>query len=493
MNAVLNYLIEANAGIIVFLVLYRVLLKNETNFSFRRAYLLGGLFISMFFPLITLPGNASIPTISNLMPVYWLPELVVGNSSAAAAATTTTGWPLLSYLYVAGIIICLVKFLIEFLQLVNLIRKSPHRKGIIEIESNMVAFSFFHFIFIGNATSLSPHDKEKIIKHERAHQQLGHSVDLLLLEILRILFWFNPALNVYKKELCTVHEFQADEKAIEENDIQTYCSLLARVALMSADFSLANHFNNSLTIKRITMINTMKTKMRWWKPAVVVPVAAAFFFAVACQDQVMEEIKDASKTASVATQIPLEVQSRLAELQQQNPNKKYEVLSFDQDDYAKMKNLEKNSTGSSYVEVIKIHDKSFEKNGASQSYVILEKSEQVNQLADLTMTGDEIFMIVEESATPVVGMEAYYKEIRSIMSYPAEARKNGVSGKVFVEFVVQTDGTLADLKVLKGIGAGCDEEAMRAIKEAGLWNPGKQKGKLVKQRMVMPVSFSLGG
>jgi TonB family protein len=311
--------------------------------------------------------------------------------------------------------------------------------------------------------------------------------------VIRILFWFNPLIHEYKKEICTVHEFQADEYAIhDKHDIQTYCNLLARVALKSADFSIANHFNNSLTLKRITMMNTTKQKLQWWKQAAMIPIAASFFFLVACQDQIMEEIKDATKTATIATEIPLEVKARLSELTEKNPTKKYEVLRFEEADYDKMRKLEKQNNTASYFEVIKIHDSDFEKTGASQSYLILEKNSETNQLAEVTKTDDDIFLVVEETAMPVEGMEAYYSKIGSEMNYPTEARSKGISGKVFVEFVIEKNGTISDMKVLKGIGEGCDEEAMRALKAAGLWKPGKQKGVPVRQRMVMPISFSLG-
>jgi protein TonB len=124
--------------------------------------------------------------------------------------------------------------------------------------------------------------------------------------------------------------------------------------------------------------------------------------------------------------------------------------------------------------------------------LILEKNSETNQLAEVTKTDDDIFLVVEETAMPVEGMEAYYSKIGSEMNYPTEARSKGISGKVFVEFVIEKNGTISDMKVLKGIGEGCDEEAMRALKAAGLWKPGKQKGVPVRQRMVMPISFSLG-
>ncbi|MDX2303291.1 MAG: energy transducer TonB [Microscillaceae bacterium] len=104
---------------------------------------------------------------------------------------------------------------------------------------------------------------------------------------------------------------------------------------------------------------------------------------------------------------------------------------------------------------------------------------------------DEIFLIVEESAAPEGGMEAFYKELGTKIEYPKQARRMGVEGRVFVQFVVDKDGSLTDIKVLKGIGAGCDEEAIRALKEMKKWKPGKQRGRPVKQRMSIPVFFKL--
>lgn len=105
---------------------------------------------------------------------------------------------------------------------------------------------------------------------------------------------------------------------------------------------------------------------------------------------------------------------------------------------------------------------------------------------------DEIFTIVEESAAPKGGMGAFYQYVRDKMKYPPQARRMGIDGKVFVEFVVNKDGSITDVKAIKGIGAGCDEEAVRVVKAAAAWKPGKQRGKPVKQRMVLPITFKLG-
>jgi len=117
-----------------------------------------------------------------------------------------------------------------------------------------------------------------------------------------------------------------------------------------------------------------------------------------------------------------------------------------------------------------------------EAVTVVEEKEEV----------DDIFSVVEETATPKGGMPAFYKYIGEKMKYPAQARRMGVEGKVFVQFVIGKDGSINDVKVIKGIGAGCDEEAARIIQASPAWNPGKQRGKAVRQRYTLPISFKLG-
>ena len=98
----------------------------------------------------------------------------------------------------------------------------------------------------------------------------------------------------------------------------------------------------------------------------------------------------------------------------------------------------------------------------------------------------EIFVIVEQSPELIGGLEGLQKKIR----YPEIAKKAGVEGRVFLQFVVDEQGNVHDPVVTRGIGAGCDEEAIRAIQGAK-FKPGKQRGKAVKVKMSLPVTFRL--
>jgi len=104
---------------------------------------------------------------------------------------------------------------------------------------------------------------------------------------------------------------------------------------------------------------------------------------------------------------------------------------------------------------------------------------------------DEIFTIVEETATPKGGMAAFYKFVGSKLKYPPQANRMGVEGKVYVEFVINRDGSIVDARVVRGIGAGCDEEAVRVVASSPAWNPGKQRGKAVRQKYTLPIIFKL--
>lgn len=103
---------------------------------------------------------------------------------------------------------------------------------------------------------------------------------------------------------------------------------------------------------------------------------------------------------------------------------------------------------------------------------------------------EQIFEVVEEQPTPEGGMDAFYKFISKELRYPAQANRMGVEGRVFVQFIVDENGNVSEVKAVKGIGAGADEEAVRVIKLTK-WNPGKQRGRAVKVRMIMPVLFKL--
>ena len=263
----LNYCIEANVGITVILIFYFLLLRKENHFNFKRLYLLTGIITSLLFPLITIQTSASLlPSFSQTFSSFVLPELLIlGNNSIETSAVQLSYWSIVRGVYFFIVIILLLNVIAKLFRLHAFIKNTSLQNHganfkIIENLNEPYSFSFFRFIIIGN--TYSQEEKQHVIAHEMVHVKKFHSLDILLVEFLKIIFWFNPAVYILKKIFTSIHEFEADEAAVENCDVNQYCSLLARVALQSAHYPIANYFNNSLTLKRIAMIKTVKKELR---------------------------------------------------------------------------------------------------------------------------------------------------------------------------------------------------------------------------------------
>ena len=105
---------------------------------------------------------------------------------------------------------------------------------------------------------------------------------------------------------------------------------------------------------------------------------------------------------------------------------------------------------------------------------------------------DEPFIFVETMPKPEGGVLAFMKYLAKKIKYPRQARTMGIEGKVFVEFVIDETGKIVNVRTIKGIGAGCDEEAERVLRDAPAWSPGKQRGVPVKVKKILPINFQLG-
>ena len=122
---------------------------------------------------------------------------------------------------------------------------------------------------------------------------------------------------------------------------------------------------------------------------------------------------------------------------------------------------------------------------AAQTYVPVLVEEAPEPVAE------EIFTFVEEYPEFPGGEKALYEYIKNNIRYPEVARTSGITGTVYVQFVVEKDGSISDVKVLRGIGGGCDEEAVRVVKSMPKWKPGKQRGQPVRVYYTLPIDFKL--
>jgi TonB family protein len=131
----------------------------------------------------------------------------------------------------------------------------------------------------------------------------------------------------------------------------------------------------------------------------------------------------------------------------------------------------------------------FLRNGEYQHYEVLNSELIASYRIE---EGDSIYILVQEPATYKGGIEGLYRAVSKVLRYPADARRGGIEGKVYIEFIVDKQGNVQKARCLKGIGGGCDEEGERTISQMNKWTPAKVKGKPVIQKMVLPIAFKLG-
>lgn len=491
MNVYLNYLLEASIGLCLFLLAYKLLLNKETSFSANRFLLLAGIIASLAFPLFKFSTQDSpIPSMNLSIPVYE-PTYTDAVTPEVLPETTFTIWQVLLIIYITGVLLFLLVFVVRLSRMIRTLRQSTRYEyqghTIIEIKTQGSPFSFFNYIFINDTSLLSEKDKQQIVEHESFHTNLYHSFDIILINLVGIVFWFNPLVRTYKKILVQLHEFEADARAVENYDVDEYCSLLARTALQSADFKLANHFSNSLTIKRINMMRTRKLKTKRWKLLVVTALVPLFFIAVACQDQMMEDAVKLANNSTMAIDYPKQVQEKLDKLQQEFPENKFVVieptesegLTMAEDMKKSLAHIDPNSIKS--VEIVK----NVEDNGRKRSFVIINYDERVKAVFERAVGPGEVFSVVEQAATPQGGIDQLKVFIVNNLKYKQPIKP----GSVFVSFIINPDGSLADFAVIKGLTAEFDQEALRVARLMENWIPAQQSGKPVRSRFILPIHF----
>lgn len=292
MEGYLNYMIEGNIGLMVFLFSYYLFLRWESAYRLARLFLLTGIVASMIFPLIHMqlgPG-ASAFSLAGMLPAYEIKKIGYEGSQVLQREPSGLTLQVIAFaLYASGVLIFTLRFVFSLRRIFLKIKHSEiYRQGKIKIcesREEYPSFSFFNFIFIGQTQDFTPAEKKQILEHEMAHARHLHSIDIILIQAMGILFWFNPLLRFYQKALVHLHEFEADAATCKVSDTNQYCSLLARIALRSNGFALVNHFNHSLTLNRISMIRSDKHKINFWKLSVCALVIPTTFFLLSCNDQ----------------------------------------------------------------------------------------------------------------------------------------------------------------------------------------------------------------
>ncbi len=520
MNAqelIIGHLLPIAATVVVLWGVYRLLFRNSNRLLFNRFFLLTSMLLALAMPLLGLLSGTELPQMAtlkqNMFSGMMLSEVIVtpdGQPVLPEVTVTTNAtpsrfslWQVVGGIYLLGVGVMTLLFLFKLGKLVALIIRSPKRKmsGCTAVFTgrDQGSFSFFRYAFFPNE-NVDP----DIMRHEMSHISHHHSWDILFAEVMMILQWFNPFIYLYKKELQSLHEYQADRDVVATGvDKKNYMMLILQQCT-AVDFSgMSNNFSLILTKKRIKMITrSEKAKGLWWRLLATLPVLAILMIAntkVTAQEQKAVDkpitvemgrfeifdddgtplqLKDTVIYADDGSYVKFETSDGF-QPESGEPCKKLTVTSYNADgapcnNFFITETERRGDTSTYSIETFSISGSLFE--------TLLDVA---------TSKEDTVYQIAEEMPVFPGGEQAMMKFVAENINYPQEAKDKEIAGRVFVSFVVEKDGSVDEVKVMRGIGGGCDEEVVRVVKAMPKWKPGKQDGKPVRVNYMMPFNFKL--
>ena len=346
------------------------------------------------------------------------------------------------------------------------------------LPNSAMAFSFLNQIYIG---ALVPAENlNTLVKHEQIHIQQKHSYDLLLLEILKIAFWWNPMVYWFQFRLVEIHEFLVD--AHFKNKANYYQKLL-QTLFEVPNFNFANSFFSKSLIKtRMNMLHKKSNPRKSWRYAMALPVIALMLFLNCTQEAIVEP--------KVEPVVNLSEKERI-------------------DFYVKNANLKK-AQGVSYEDQLKIVKQEYKKNAerdlelhllALYTLIAMDEQTQNSRVKDYTNDASNDVPFASVSTYPVyenadpTDIEFFQnyiqKHIRKNFVYPNEAMDAGIQGRVFVSFTIDEFGEI-NINGVRGPSPILEDavhELMLKLPKASA--PATKDGKPVDMNMSIPVTFKL--
>ena len=425
-------------ALLVFYLFYRFLLKRETFHRFNRVVLVGTAVLSFLLPFCIITIRRPLEMGAQAMtPTPVSAEASLQESVSVEGAWTPWWETVLIVLFWVGVAVVLARVAVSILSILRIIRRGEvvrEENGckIIVTERDIDPCSWMKFIVLSRKDWEG--NNAPILAHEKAHIGLGHSVEVLLVDILSALQWFNPAIWMLRADLRELHEYEADDSVLRAGtDLREYQYLLIRKAVSKSGYSVANSFNHSILKNRITMMSkdrsplARRLRVLWLLPLV--------FLGLGLQARTVY--------------VPVARDS-------------WEFLSDQRPDCV--------LPG---IAVVKYVDPS----------VKPEDIIQVDQGKKIPLTAGNNY------DTAPVCSEDFGRWLNQRLLYP---RDRLYSGTLVARFVVGKDGKLGKIAIVSGLCEEADEMVVRLLGESPAWTPARKDGKPVAAVLFQPIIFQVG-
>ena len=566
MEALFIYLIKVNVALALFYALYVILFRKDTFIALRRYFFLSAILFSLLYPLVVVDGLRDI-SLSLLHSQGTETEILIGETQMqvlaedpSAIGFSTVNWEkVLMLLLATGSIVLAVRLLWQLVSIFHIRaiseKRSVYGTEVFHLSGETTPFSFFKWIFINTETH-SDTELNQILLHEKTHARQWHSIDVILMELLCVAFWWNPVVWLMKREMAINLEYLADNSVLRHGiNSREYQYHLLRLTYHETAVQIVNNFNVSQLKQRIMMMNKTKSPTRKLaKYLMLLPFIFALVTINSCTSKDKNTDENQSETTEQEAILPPETDvTTSAEPTGEVFDIVEEIPLFPGGDAAMMKffsnNIkypieaqEKNIQGRVICNFIVEKDGSLSNIKVVRGVDPLLDNEAIRVLQTMPnwtpgkqngeevrvqftlpvvfrlqgdnakasntpppppppaaytksveelKNTDEVFIVVEDQPEFSGGNSAMMKWLSDNIKYPVTAIENKIQGRVICNFVVEKDGTISDVKVVRGVDATLDKEAVRVIKSMPKWKPGKQRGQNVRVRYTLPVVFKL--
>lgn len=448
------YSVKVAVCLALFYLFHKLLMSRDTFHTFNRFAILSMMLLSLVLPLVhlSLDSEAGINRGTVALEGLVAQTVVADGGNGVGEGLSLT--QVLLAAYVLGVVLFVGKALLSVGSLLRLIRRArcvEVRNGIriYTMQGDISPFSWFRYIIMSEKDWQE--NRREIVLHEMAHIRRCHSMDVAVCNMMIVFQWYNPAAWLLKRELQTVHEYEADEAVLSAGvDATHYQMLLIRKAVGERLFSMANNLNHNSLKKRITMMKIKRTNpVQKAKIAFVLPLAAMTVAAFASQkvENLSEKVEQESEAFSSVSDNPV-------------------VRAVGE---------------TAHVAAVKM-----------QEDKALEEASSMPMASDTTETksGKEFPCIPETFPLFPGGHIALFEYLSKNIKFPKSKENEDVKVRVVTTFTVEKDGSITDAKIVRSQGEAFDNEALRVINGMPKWIPGMQNGKAVSVKYTLPITFS---
>ncbi|WP_294721207.1 M56 family metallopeptidase [Prevotella sp.] len=450
------YSVKVAVCLALFYLFHKLLMSRDTFHTFNRFAILSMMLLSLVLPLVhlSLDSEAGINRGTVALEGLVAQTVVADGGNGVGEGLTLT--QVLLAAYVLGVVLFVGKALLSVGSLLRLIRRArcvEVRNGIriYTMQGDISPFSWFRYIIMSEKDWQE--NRREIVLHEMAHIRRCHSMDVAVCNMMIVFQWYNPAAWLLKRELQTVHEYEADEAVLSAGvDATHYQMLLIRKAVGERLFSMANNLNHNSLKKRITMMKIKRTNpMQKAKVAFVLPLAAMTVAAFASQkvENLSEKVEQESEAFSSVSDNPV-------------------VRAVGE---------------TARVAAVKVQeDKALEE---ASSMAMAKDTAEVKTGKKMPCTDNpEMFPRFPG------GNIALFEYLSKNIKFPKSKENEDVKVRVVTTFTVEKDGSITDAKIVRSQGEAFDNEALRVINGMPKWIPGTQNGKAVRVKYTLPITFS---